>query len=130
MLRPLRPRRLIIRVNQPGERRPVAPDDDNCLVDPAAQIGDVGAVGPAEGVDDVDEVWREVARHVHEAGGRGEGHGHGGVVDEAQGLGVERVPEEGVAGAGAEGGRVDLVVRLGVDRGKLVGGGAGGRADG
>lgn len=121
---------LVVGVDEAAESGAVAADDDDGLADPALEVGNVPTVGPAEGVDDVDEVRAEVAQHVDEARGGAEGHGHGGVLDEAQGLGVQGVPEEGIAGAGRQGGGVDLVVGLGVDRGQLVAGGAGGGGDG
>jgi hypothetical protein len=57
-----------------------------------------------------------VSQHVHEAVGLAEGHDHGGVLDEAQGLGVECVPEDIVGAACGEGRRVDgALFGVGVD---------------
>jgi hypothetical protein len=64
-----------------------------------------------------------VSQHVHEAVGLAEGHDHGGVLDQAQSLGVERVPEDIVGAACGEGGRVDSALfGVGVDGLQLLAG--------
>lgn len=51
------------------------------------------------------------------AGGRGEGHDHGGILDETQGLGAERVPQVVIRAAGREGGCVGFL-GVGLDCGE------------
>jgi hypothetical protein len=118
---------LVVGINEAAEPRAVAAHDNDGLADPALQVLDVAAAGAAEGVDDVDEVRGNVAQHVDEAAGGAEGHDHGLVLDEAQGLGVQRVPEHVVAAAGGQGRRVDgRVFGVRVDRLQLLARGAGG----
>src|SRR5690242_10666343 len=64
---------LVVGVDEAAQPGAVAADDDDGLADPALEVGNVPAVGAAEGVDDVDEVRGQVAQHVDEARGGAEG---------------------------------------------------------
>lgn len=85
---------LIVCVHEAAETGAIAADYDDGLADPALDVLDVVAVGAAESIDDVDKLGPDVAEHVHVAGGGAKGHDHGGVLDEAEGLGVQSVPED------------------------------------
>jgi hypothetical protein len=107
---------LVVCVDKAAETGSVAADYNDGLVDPALEVGDVAAAGSTERIDNVGQIGADVSKHVHEAAWLAEGHDHGGVLDEAQGLGVERVPEDVVGAACGERGRVDSALfRVGVD---------------
>lgn len=103
----------IVCVDETTKTGAVAADDYDGLADPALDVLDVAAAHAAECVHNVDEVGADVAQHVDEAARLAEGHNHGGVLDKAQGLCVERVPEDVVGAACGQGGRIDGVL-LGV----------------
>ena len=101
---------LIVCVNKTTKTGAVATNNYNGLADPALDVLDVATAHAAECVHNIDEIGADVAQHVDEAAWLAEGHDHGGVLDKAQGLGVERVPEDVVGAACRQGGRVDGVL--------------------
>lgn len=98
---------LVVSVNETAETSSVAANNDDGLADPALDVLDVAAAHAAEGVDNIDEVGANVSQHVDEAACLAKWHDHGWVLDEAQSLGLEGVPENIVGAAGGEGWCVD-----------------------
>jgi hypothetical protein len=107
---------LVICVDKAAETGAVAAYYNDGLANPALELGNVAAARTAERIDNVSQIWANVSQHVHKAAWLAEGHDHGGVLDKAQSLGVECVPEDVVGAARGEGGRVDgALFRVGVD---------------
>jgi hypothetical protein len=107
---------LVVCIDESTKAGAVATYYNDSLVNPALEVSNVAAARAAERIDDVGQVGANVSQHVHEAAWLAEGHDHGGVLDEAQSLGVEGVPEDVVGAACGERGRVDgALFGVGVD---------------
>lgn len=111
---------LVVSVDEATKTGAVTANDDNSLADPSSDVLDVLTTRTAQCVDNVDEIGRNVAKHVDVTGRSSEGHDHGGVLDETRGLGAERVPEMIVGAAGGKSGGVGCL-GMGFYRGESFG---------